>query len=343
MDPECESLSLPVPHQSTTGCPFHTLYVWSAMTRRVFLSFAVGAIIVGLMLPMAHAQAPAAAGLPFKTDVTVTPLPALAQQVPEALRSGGVLTIATNPNTPPTVFVMDDNRTLAGREIDIMSAVAYRLGLEPHWVNAGGFGNIVPGLSSGRYQAALANLSVTPDRLTQVDFVSYFNSNRLGLVRAKQGASETPATDLMGLCGETIGAGSGTTNADVLLRQNDACVAAGRKPITVPLFPGRPAGVQAVLSGRVPGFFGPYEGLRYMVSVSHDALAMTGVYQVPSDFVGIGLQKNSPLTALVAQALNSLIADGTYAAILHKWDLDFGAVAEARQNGAILDAAPTRP
>ena len=342
MDPERESLSLPVPHQSTTGCPFHTLYVWSAMTRRGFLSFAVGAIAVGFMLPVAHAQAPFA-GLPFKTDLTVAPLPALAQQVPEALRAGGVLTIATNPNTPPTVFVMDDNRTLAGREIDIMSAVAHRLGLEPHWVNAGGFGNIVPGLSSGRYQAALANLSVTPDRLTQVDFVSYFNSNRLGLVRAKQGAPETPATDLMGLCGETIGAGSGTTNADVLLHQNDSCVAAGRKPITVPLFPGRPAGVQAVLSGRVPGFFGPYEGLRYMVSVSHDALAMTGVYQVPSDFVGIGLQKGSPLTPLVAQALNSLIADGTYAAILHKWDLDFGAVAEARQNSAILDAAPTRP
>ena len=307
------------------------------MIPRRTLSLALCAAASLLVVHAAGAQ-PAEGGLPYRTGFDVKPDPALAAKVPQQYRQAGTLTVATNPNTPPTVYITEDNRTLAGREIDVMSAVVHRLGLEPRWVNAGSFGNIVPGLSSGRYDAALANLSVTPDRLKQVDFVSYFDNNRLGLVRAKDGFDGKPTTDLMSLCGETIGAGSGTTNAEVVLRQSEACVAAGRKPITVPLFPGRPAGVQAVLSGRIPGFVGPYEGLVYMVSASQDRLALAGTFTVPGDFVGIGLQKDSALTPLVAEAVNSLIQDGTYSAILKKWDLDYGALPEARQNGAILEA-----
>ncbi len=303
--------------------------------RRRLLLVQAGMMV--LALHAARAQAPQAGGLPYRTDFKVAAAPDLHDRLPEQYRKAGTLTVATNPNTPPTIFVGEDDRTLAGREVDVMSAVAHRLGLEPRWVNGGGFGNIVPGLASGRYDAALANLSVTRDRLRQVDFVSYFNSNRLGLVRAADDAPPRPIGDLSALCGQTVGAGSGTTNADVLLRQGEACRAAGRSAITVPLFPGRPEGVQAVLSGRVPGFFGPFEGLRYMVSASHGRLAIAGDFRVPNDFVGIGLQKNSALTPLVAAALNSLIRDGTYAAILRRWDLGYGAVPEARANAAILD------
>lgn len=292
----------------------------------------------------ARAQAPEAAGVPFRTEFTVKPSPELAARVPERIRAAGVLTVATNPNTPPTVFVTEDNRTLAGREIDVMSAVVHRLGLEPRWVNAGSFANIVPSLASGRYDAALANLSVTAERLKQVDFVSYFDSNRLALVRANPGTGPVPApaTDLLTLCGQTIGAGSGTMNAEALRQQAEPCKAAGKEPVTIPLFPSRPAGVQAVVSGRVPGFFGPYEGLQYTAAASRGTLYLAGVYQVPSDYVGIGLQKDSPMTPLVAEALNSLIADGTYAAILRKWDLDYGALPQARQNDAILGPAPAK-
>lgn len=287
------------------------------------------------------AQGPEAGGQPFRTDFDVKPSPELAAKVPEPYRSAGVLVVATNPNTPPTVFVTDDNRTLAGREIDVMSAVAHRLGLEPRWINAGSFANIVPSLASKRYDAALANLSVTAERLQQVDFVSYFNSNRLALVRsAGSGAPATPATDILTLCGQTVGAGSGTMNAEALRRQDAPCKAAGKPPVSITLFPSRPAGVQAVVSGRVPGFFGPYEGLRYTAEASRGTLVLAGVYPMPPDYVGIGLGKDSPLTPLVAAALNSLIADGTYAAILKRWDLDYGAVTEAKQNGAVLEGVP---
>ena len=311
------------------------------MTRRRSAFLLAWAVALAVSVGAARAQAPEVVGLPFKTEFAVKASPELSARLPERVRAAGTITVATNPNTPPTIFVSDDNRTLAGREIDVMSAVARRLGLEPRWVNAGSFANIVPSLASGRYDAALANLSVTTERLKQVDFVSYFNSNRLALVRTAPAGGTVPApqTDLMALCGETVGAGSGTMNAEALRLQAEPCKAAGKEPVNVPLFPSRPAGVQAVVSGRVPGFFGPYEGLVYTASASRGTLYLAGVYQVPSDFVGIGLGKDSPLTPLVAEALNSLIADGTYAAILRKWELEYGAVPQARQNDAILQPA----
>ena len=268
--------------------------------------------------------------------------PALAGQVPEKYRKSGFIIVATNPNTPPTVFFGDDNRTLQGREIDIMTAIIHRLGLQPQWINSGGFGNIVAGLASGRFDAALANLTVTQSRLKSVDFVSYYNSNRLGLIEAwnQGGNAPAPAANLLDLCGQTIGAGSGTTNVDALTNEAPACLAAGRKPISVPLFPSRPAGVEAVVSGRLQGFFGPYDGLHATAELSHGRLYLAGVYTLPDQLVGIGLQKSSPLTPLVAEALNSLIKDGTYAAILRKWDISYGAIPEAKVNAAILaDAA----
>lgn len=309
--------------------------------RRVMVILLCGGAVRSALVSV-RAQTPEPTGVPYSTEFTVKASPDLAQRVPARLRASGTITVATNPNTPPTVFVMDDNRTLAGREIDIMSAVAHRLGLEPRWVNAGSFANIVPSLVSGRYDAALANLSVTAERLKQVDFVSYFNSNRLALVKAGTGgeAAPAPATDILALCGETIGAGSGTMNAEALRQQAEPCKAAGKAPVTIPLFPSRPAGVQAVVSGRVPGFFGPYEGLRYTATASGGKLYLAGVYEMPADYVGIGLQKDSPLTPVIADALNSLIADGTYAAILRKWEIEYGAVPHARQNDAILESAP---
>ncbi|WP_161600946.1 transporter substrate-binding domain-containing protein [Teichococcus oryzae] len=130
-----------------------------------------------------------------------------------------------------------------------------RPGPEPHWVNAGGFGNIVPGLSSGRCDAALANLSVTPERLKQVDFVSHFNSNRLGLARLKKDAPPQPPSGLADLCGQTVGASSGTMNAATLRRQSEACQAAGPPAYRRCIAAGFPA----------PS---PLEGLRYMIFVS---------------------------------------------------------------------------
>ncbi|EIT7186996.1 ABC transporter substrate-binding protein [Serratia marcescens] len=283
--------------------------------------------------------APLAAGhaaegdVPFKAALKAAADPALHDSLPEAIKKAGYIVAGTNPNTPPTTFYQADNKTLAGREIDVMSAIADRLGVGIHWKDTGGFDNIIPGLKSGRYDVALANIDANKKRFQQVDFVGYYHASKLALI-ARKDAALGPYTELAQLCGQTVGAGAGTSQITRLQQASDQCVAAGKPAITMPIFPDRPAGVQAVISGRVPMFFGPYEGLRYQAT-HVKPLTLAGDINIDGTTVAIALPKGSELVKPVQAALNSLIADGSYQKILDGWDIGFGAVKTAGINEEI--------
>ncbi|HGV3449091.1 TPA: ABC transporter substrate-binding protein [Raoultella planticola] len=258
----------------------------------------------------------------------------LKSKLPDDIIQRGYIVAGTNPNTPPTTFFQEDNKTLAGREIDLMNAVAARLGVVVHWQDTGGFDNIIPGLKSGRYDVALSNINATRKRLEQVDFVSYYDASRLGVISRKD-ASIAPFTSFDAVCGAEIGAGAGTTQIARLEAASKACTDVDKKPIKIAVFPDRPSGVQAVVSGRVPMFFGPYEGLTWQVN-RIKTLALSGTIHVDDAPVSVALQKQSPLEEAIQASINSLINDGTYQKILDKWSIGFGAVKESKRNEEIF-------
>ncbi|MFP9228712.1 ABC transporter substrate-binding protein [Pectobacterium cacticida] len=276
----------------------------------------------------AEENVPSAMSFHVAADATLT------AKLPADIAQRGYIIAGTNPNTPPTTFYQEDNKTLAGREIDIMNAIGGRLGLAVHWRDTGGFDNIIPGLKSGRYDTALANINATPKRLEQVDFIGYFNASRLAIISRKD--ADIPAfTSLDTLCGKQVGAGAGTTQLMRLQETNKQCQAEHKAPINIAIFPDRPAGVQAVISGRVPLFFGPYEGLRYQVS-QVKALTISGEITIDDALVSIAFPKNSPLEDAIQAALTSLIQDGTYQQILDKWDIGYGAVKTVKRNAELF-------
>lgn len=282
----------------------------------------------------AHTSFAAEPSVPTEISLHVSADPALKSLIPDDFLKRGYIIAGTNPNTPPTTFYKEDNKTLAGREIDIMNAVGERLGIAVQWRDTGGFDNIIPGLKTGRYDLALSNINATPTRLKQIDFVGYYNASLLGII-ARKDAGITPFKSLSDVCGKEVGAGSGTTQVTRLEEASKACEAAGKQPIKVAIFPDRPAGVQAVVSGRVPMFLGPYEGLLWQVNVIKP-LTMSGEITVSDAPVSVAFPKASPLEPAVQAALNSLIKDGSYRKILDKWGIGFGAVTEARRNEEIF-------
>lgn len=285
------------------------------------------------LLPLTGAQADDR-DVAFSSSVKPEVDKTLHAQLPADIVKKGYIVAGTNPNTPPTTFYQEDNKTLAGREIDIVSAVADRLGVAVRWRDTGGFDNIIPGLKSGRYDLAASNIDANKKRLQQVDFVGYYNASRLALI-ARKDSNLGPFNTFAELCGQTVGAGAGTSQVTRLQLASDACKADGKAEITIPIFPDRPAGVQAVISGRVPMFFGPYEGLRYQAS-HVKPLTLAGEITIEDTIVSIALPKGSPLEKSVQAALNSLIKDGTYQQILDKWEIGFGAVKSAGLNEEII-------
>ncbi|MCU5775272.1 ABC transporter substrate-binding protein [Erwiniaceae bacterium BAC15a-03b] len=276
----------------------------------------------------------AESGVPFKTYFNVDKDEGLNRQLPVDIINRGTIIAGTNPNTPPTTFFMEDNKTLTGREIDLMTAIGQRLGVKTVWQDTGGFDNIIPGLKAGRYDVAISNIRATPKRFKQVDFISYFNTSRQAVISLKSSAI-SPFTDLISLCGKTVGAGVGTAQIDILNKTSKVCEAKKQQPITVAVFPDRPAGVVAVLSGRVPLFYGPWEGLAWQVS-KLDKLTISGQINVDEPPMSIALAKDSPLEPAILAALNTLIKDGTYQKILDHWQVGYGALPEAKSNQAIF-------
>lgn len=297
------------------------------------MKFIKGMSVLALALS-AQASFAAEPSVPAESSVHVNADPALKSLLPADILKRGYIVAGTNPNTPPTTFYKEDNKTLAGREIDIMNAVGERLAIAVQWRDTGGFDNIIPGLKTGRYDVALSNINATPARLKQIDFVGYYSASLLGIISRKD-AGVTPFKSLNDVCGKEVGAGSGTTQVTRLEEASKACETAGKPPIRVAIFPDRPAGVQAVVSGRVPFFLGPYEGLLWQTKVIKP-LTMSGEITVSDAPVSVAFPKASPLEPAVQAALNSLIKDGSYRKILDNWGIGFGAVTEARRNEEIF-------
>ena len=75
-------------------------------------------------------------------------------------------------NTPPLALFAADNRRLIGSEVDIAQLVADSLGLTLNVVQTS-WEDWPLGVVSGKYDAAITNVTVTKERKTRFDFATY--------------------------------------------------------------------------------------------------------------------------------------------------------------------------
>src|SRR5882724_6178969 len=92
---------------------------------------------------------------------------ALHDSLPEQYKTNGVKVAAFN-DWPPDEFV--ENGELKGWSIDMAKAMSAKLGVEFH-VTGTSFEVIIPGLTSGRFDAGFSSFGVTAERLKALDFI----------------------------------------------------------------------------------------------------------------------------------------------------------------------------
>lgn len=94
----------------------------------------------------------------------------------------GTLVMATNAEFPPYEFL--ENQEVAGFDVDMMTAVCDKLGYELEIENIA-FDSIIASVNSGRADVGVAGMSVTEDRLKNVDFSdAYTTSTQVIITRA---------------------------------------------------------------------------------------------------------------------------------------------------------------
>ncbi len=248
----------------------------------------------------------------------------------------GKLTVAVAAlNSPPLTVFSDDNKTLLGSEVDIARLVADSLGLEL---------NVVPtswedwplGVASGKYDAAISNITVTKERKEKFDFATYRKDSLGFYVKSTSSLQHIDkAEDIAGL---RIIVGSGTNQEAILLAWNAENLKKGLKPFTPVYTKDDAAQTLAIQSGRADAFFGPNV-------IGAWKAALTGKTKLVGSVDGgwpkaahiaVTLKKGGGLVEPVQTALNGVISNGDYAKVLNRWGEGVESIPQSEINPAGL-------
>ena len=267
-------------------------------------------------------------------ETTTIPTPTvnsdIAAQVPADIQSKGTLTVATDPTYAPNEFVGTDGTSIEGMDPDLGAALAAVMGLKFNFVSAS-FDAIIPGLSSGKYNLGIASFTDTKEREQVVDFVTYFSAGTSFYVKAQGGPTINTLADL---CGHTVAAERGTTQAADATAQSAKCKNAGKAGVTVRVFPDQNAATLALASGRADVGMADKPVAGYTAKASNGRFKVVGPGYGPFPY-GIAIPKDNGMVKPVLDALKVLIANGQYTAILTKWGIQEGAIDTPVVNGAI--------
>jgi len=265
------------------------------------------------------------------TATVATPAPsvnaAIAAQVPAAIKKKGTLTVASEAEYAPNEFIAPDGHTVIGMDPDLVKALAAVMGLKAQVVNST-FEAIIPGLAAGRYDIGASSFTDTKEREKTVDFVTYLSVGQAFLTKANGGPKPNTLADL---CGHKVSVEKGTVELEEAEKQNKKCKAAG-KPITLLIFPGQNDANLALSSGRAEIDYADSPIIAYQVRKLGVSVRSSPTFGAAP--YGIALPKGNGMAKPVLEALKVLMANGTYAAILKKWELESAAINNPTINGA---------
>lgn len=246
--------------------------------------------------------------------------------VPEEIRSSGVLTVAVDDSYAPNEF-KDATGNAIGWEIELFHAVADRLGLTARFVSTP-FDQIMPAVKSGSANVGLSSFFDTAERRQTLDWVDYYSA---GTLWAQRHGATTVSPD--NACGLTVSVVQNTyQHLTDLPARSRACQAQHRSAIKVVTYVKQDDATEAVTLGRADAMLADSPVTLYAIRNSGGSLIAAGeVYDVLK--YGLALQKGSALVRAVELAVQDLIDDGTYRAILAAWGVEAGAVGKATING----------
>ena len=253
----------------------------------------------------------------------------VAALLPTEIAESGVLRVGINgTSSAPLSFLADDNQTYIGSEIDVARIVADKLGLEFE-LKLTTWENWPLKLEAGEFDAVHANIGINAERLQKFDFASYRAAFMSFLVR--EGA-DFWLEDADSLSGKIIAVGAATNQERILTDWNAELEKAGKAPAELKNYSTEADTLLALGSGRVDGYIAPFASLSFIAS-RRDDVELQGRVNAgwPDETLVAGtFPAGSGLAEPYAAALNALIADGTYAQVLERWQLTEEALTESR-------------
>jgi polar amino acid transport system substrate-binding protein len=253
----------------------------------------------------------------------------VAALVPAAVKSSGTLSVAADASYAPNEFVGSNGKTVEGMDADLAKALASVMGLKADVKNQT-FDSIIPGLSAKKYDLGMSSFTDTLARQKVVNFVTYFSAGTSFYTKAQGGPTVNGLADL---CGLKVAVEKGTTQQADATAQSKKCTAAGKKPVSVSVFPDQNGANLALSSGRAQVGMADSPVADYQVKQSNGQFKLTGTPYGTAPY-GIAMSKSSGLAKPVLAGIKQLMSDGDYKKILNRWGIASGAISNPVINGA---------
>lgn len=206
----------------------------------------------------------------------------------------------------PFEFKQGDN--YVGFDIDLWHAIAQKMGVS-YELRPMDFGGLIPGLQSRNLDVAMAGITITDARKQVVDFSNgYYDADLLIAVKS----TDNSVHKFSDLAGKKVGLKQGTAAASFMKSHYKANYVE---------FPNIDNAYMDLQAGNVDAVVHDSPNVLYYVKTAGNGKVKTEGSNDPilPQQYGFALQKNSPYTAKVNDALSALKADGTYNKIYYKW------------------------
>jgi polar amino acid transport system substrate-binding protein len=244
---------------------------------------------------------------------------------------GTTLQVATDATYAPDESM--NGSTMVGFDVDLMYAVAKTLNIKVKENNVT-FDSILLGIGDGRYQIGNSSFTDEKSREKQANFVDYFQAGEG--VYAKS-SSTVKFTGLKSFCGFSVAVEIQTTEQSDAQKTAKAC--SSSKKLTVLSYPTQTEADLSVSSGHATFGFLDSQVAGYVVSQSKGVFKLVGKAIEVAPY-GVATPKSAngkQLAVAIQAAIKTLIANGTYGAILKKYGVTAGALSTSKivLNGAI--------
>lgn len=214
--------------------------------------------------------------------------------------------VATDNGYVPFEYIDEDSGDLVGFDIDLITALAEEAGIDIEF-EVLEFDGIVAGISSGKFDIAIAGMTITEDRMKSIDFTDpYYEA---GLILAVTDDNDE-ITSIDDVDGKVVATRTGSTSEKYLKDETEAKIEA---------FPQIIEGYQNVLAGRADAVLYDLPNVQFYSEKEADNRLVTVGDKLTGEDYGIAFPKGSELRDKINDALKTLKEDGRYDDLYEKW------------------------
>ncbi len=252
----------------------------------------------------------------------------IAALLPANVAEKGTLVIGASADYAPAEFRADDLKTYIGYDVDLGRALGQVLGLKAELQDAE-FASLIPAIGS-KYDIGISSFTIRADRLKTVNMISYINVGSSYAV--KSGNPEK--FDAEDVCGKTIAVQTGTDQQTALAEFSKTCTDAGKQAIDVLSYARQSEATTNVVGGKAVAFYADSPIASYAATLTRGQLEVVGGIREAAPQGIVVAKDNKALTEAVQKAMQHLMDDGTWKAILDSWGVQ-GALTTAELNPSV--------